>query len=263
MDEPILYRNAPLVLVALEVRHPSAPELARPEIDAIKARMTSYTPLLRQAQTQTVELMGPSPEQTIHSEQFYKLTNRESTLTVSYRSTAILIEASSYPGWAVFREVAKAAIAARMEIAPVDAVERVGLRYIDEIRVPQRDGGIAWGEWMDPSMLGPMPTTDIGLPLSQWQGIGIFGAQPGRMMVVRYGPQVGVAAVFASELKRTSPTDEGPFFLMDIDSFWTPEGEIPELGPSSVESTCDDLHGPVSTLFEGLITDKLREVFGR
>jgi uncharacterized protein (TIGR04255 family) len=46
---------------------------------------------------------------------------------------------------------------------------------------------------------------------------------------------------------------------MDIDSFWTPEGPIPEYDRDMLVSTCDQLHMPVRRLFESMITDRLRE----
>ena len=140
-------------------------------------------------------------------------------------------------------------------------VERAGLRYINEVRVPT-DGDIDWAEWMHPSLLGPRSNTKIEPPLGQWQGVGIYGSQPGQMLVFRYGPREGFAIDPSSDLRRVRRTDGGPFFLIDIDSFWTPADAVPEYERDMLMAQCDELHEPIRTLFEGIITDRLRdEVF--
>ena len=124
------------------------------------------------------------------------------------------------------------------------------------------DGEIDWAEWMHPSLLGPRSNTKIELPLGQWQGIGIYGSQPGQMLLLRYGPREGVAVDPSSDLRRIQRTDNGPFFLIDIDSFWAPADAVPEYERDMLIARCDELHEPIRTLFEGIITDRLRdEVF--
>jgi uncharacterized protein (TIGR04255 family) len=264
VDEHEVYPSAPVVLVAAEIRHPPAEPLARSEVMAVKRSLSNHTPIARPGQMQTIEIVG-SPtgnEQKVHVERFPRLVNRQSTLTVSYRETAIVVETTDYPGWSEFREIVGQAIAGRAAVSPVDGVERVGIRYIDEIRVPHAEDEVNWSDWMHDSVLGPTPSTEVGLPLAQWQGVGIFGTQPGHMMVMRYGPQVGAAVDSTAELRRVKQTEGGAYFLVDIDSFWTPDGGTPELNQEVIMATCDDLHRPVRTMFEGLINDKLRdEVF--
>ena len=191
-------------------------------------------------------------------EQFTRFVNRQSTLAVSFRREALVVETSAYPGWEQFRQIVSDAVDARMDVAPVDGVERVGLRYVDEIRIPD-EAEIDWCQWVSPSLLGPSPTEPIALQLAQWQGVAVYGSQPGSMLVLRYGPALGFAIDSSSELRREKPADGGPYFLMDIDSFSVPTGSIPEVDRDSLIATCNDLHQPVRTLFEGLIQDKLRD----
>lgn len=46
---------------------------------------------------------------------------------------------------------------------------------------------------------------------------------------------------------------------MDIDSFWAPSDGFPEFDIEMLLAMCDDLHAPVRSLFERLITDRLRK----
>ena len=76
--------------------------------------------------------------------------------------------------------------------------------------------------------------------------------------MLRYGAWEGFAVDPGGDLKRSSATP-GPFFLMDIDSFWIPIGGVPEFDVKALLTICDELHTPVGRLFERLITDRLRE----
>jgi uncharacterized protein (TIGR04255 family) len=79
-------------------------------------------------------------------------------------------------------------------------------------------------------------------------------------MVVRYGPGVGQALDASYHLRRTLPVDAGPYFLLDIDSFWTPPtGAIPEFDRSSVLVTFQDLYEPASRVFQDILTPRLRD----
>ena len=119
-------------------------------------------------------------------------------------------------------------------------IERIGLRYVLEIRVPAGvDGRIEWTNWIDESLLGPQRLAPGGLLLTEWQGAAVYReAQPGKSLIVRYGPGVGQALDAQYHLRRVTPVQAGQFFLMDIDSFWTPPtGAIPEYNREALVST--------------------------
>ena len=257
MNEHEVYPHAPVVLVALEVRHPTADPLTPSESRAIKKLLSDQLPIERPGAQVNVQITSGAASPATTIEHFPRYINRETTLSVSIRQDAIVIEASRYPGWEEFRALALHALDARMQIAPIVGVERVGIRYIDEIRTPD-SGEVDWADWIHPSLLGPNSSI-VDLPISQWQGLGIYGSQPGNMLAFRYGPREGYAVDPSSDLRRVKPADGGLFFLMDIDSFWTPDGAIPEYDRDLMLSTCNDLHTPVRALFEEMITDRLRD----
>jgi len=258
MNEHEVYPNAPVVLVALEVRHPTSDPLTPSESRAIKKLLSDQLPIERPGQQMSVQVMpGVANPAAMTTEYFPRFINRETTLSVSIRKEAVVIEASRYPGWEEFRALALRALDARMQIAPIDGVERVGIRYIDEIRAPDY-GEVDWADWIHPSLLGP-DVSIADLPINQWQGVGIYGSQPGNMLVLRYGPREGFAVDPSSDLRRVKTAEGGLFFLMDVDSFWTPDGPIPEYNRDFLLSTCNDLHAPVRALFEDMITDRLRD----
>lgn len=259
-DEREVYPNAPVVLVALEVRHPVAEPLSRAQRNLIKQRLVDYTPIMRLHQQQLLTFLqvGAAPSvQDARVEEFPRYFSRDSTVAVSVRSDALVIETTRYGQWERLRAIAAEAFDARQELGPVDGLERVGLRYIDEIRVPDLEGG--WEPWVHRALLGASVVGEtVGLSPILWQGVSAFSNGPEFGVVLRYGPRDGFAVDPGGELKRSASTP-GPFFLIDIDSSWTPGGGVPEFDTKVLLSICDDLRNPVRDLFERLVTERLRE----
>lgn len=260
-DDREIYPNAPIVLAALEVRHPAVEPLSQPDQNRMKRLLVDYVPILREATVMNLQATvgvgaGPPEVTTVAVPKFF---SRDRTTAVTFRADAFVIETTKYGRYERIREVAAAALDARQEVAPVDGVERLGLRYIDEIRVPgMESAGGPWDVWVASALTGSTHVgEEIGLPALQWQGTTVFNNGPERTMVLRYGPRDGYAVDPAGDLKRSAPPP-GPFFLIDIDSFWEPEN-VPEMERDHLLRTSDALHAPVRRLFEALITEKLRK----
>lgn len=260
MEGREVYSNAPVVLVALEVRHPTAAPLSDAQRLAIKTRLGKRTPIMRTGQFQQVTATVGAGMPDIRSEEFPRYFSRDNTSAISIRSEATVVETTRYVRWEKVFDLVTAALKARYEIGGVDGVERVGLRYIDELRVPTgNEDGIDWAQWVDSTLLGPVSLApELGLRTQQWQGVAVFGPGDEDSLVVRYAPRVGYAVDPSGDLKRPEPLP-GPFFLLDIDSFWTPSEGVPEFDVDALLETCNRLHPPVRRLFERLITERLRE----
>jgi len=263
MEEREVYPNAPVVLVALELRHPTADPLSPTQRLRIKRRLAARVPIMRNGQlTQITAAMqaggAPAAAPEVRVEQFPRYFSRDNTAAVSVRAEAVVVETTRYGRWEQLRDLVADVLEARQEVGGIDGIERLGLRYIDEIRVPGEPVH-DWAPWVDPTLLGPAPIgEELGLTTAQWQGVTAFTPARDRTLVLRYGPRNGFAVDPGGDLKRSTPTP-GPFFLLDIDSFWTPSEEVPEFDIKTLLATCDELHAPVRRVFERLITDRLRE----
>jgi uncharacterized protein (TIGR04255 family) len=260
VEEREIYPNAPVVLVALEVKHPDAGSLSHAQQRKIKQHLIKDAPIQRTGQLATVEgFLGPSSTPTVRVEKFPRYLSRDSTLSVSFRDTAVVVETTRYPGWRPLLSLGVSAWQARVEVGDIDGVERAGLRFVNEVRVPV-DSLSGWRQWVDPGLLGPADVAGkLHLPLGQWQGLTTFRPSAEHTVVLRYGTADGYAVDPGGDLKRPAAHPPGPFFLIDIDSFWTPEGGVPDFDVEALTQTVDDLHGPVDGLFENLITERLRE----
>lgn len=259
VNEHEVYPNAPVVVATVEVRHTETPSLTQPERKKVKQALSQWAPIQRSSKQLIVTgVVGAGGVGDQAFEEFPKYISRDSMVSISFRKEAVVIEATRYDGWLAFRAIIEAAIDARVKIGVPDAVERVGIRYLNEIRPPEVPP-VDWALWVNGNILGPVELSDaVGLEAKQWQGLAVYGPTNGRSLVMRYAPGDGQAVETGQELVRTKFTP-GPFMWIDIDSFWQHEAEWPEFDTELLMAKCDELHKPLRTLFEKLITPKLRE----
>lgn len=264
-----IYPRAPLALVVVEVRFPSEASgllLDTAQQRQIRDLLGDHDWVIEGAVQQEFELAvepGGSVTQTVRTTPTPRFTVRDRTLAVTAAPTSLRIETTRYDEYNNFRKLLRRVFAAISDVAQPDGVARIGLRYIDEIRVPTIRAGdfAAWSEWVHSSLTAPsLPGTlaDLEPTRGPWNGVAQYGFGEDRYLVFRYGPGEGFAVTPEGPLRRRPKPRPGPFFVMDFDSYWEPGG-LPEFDPDSLVDTCDLLHTPASALFEGFVTDRLRD----
>ncbi|OBF23804.1 hypothetical protein AWC13_19725 [Mycobacterium kubicae] len=253
--------NAPVALVTLEVRHPAADAFTESASRELKHLLVDYLPIERQAQDLAWG-MAPGGQPAPTTDRFVRYINRDNTTAAALKNQAIVIETTAYTNFDSFLDLAMRVVDARAQVSSIVGVERVGLRYVLEIRVPAGvDGRIEWSNWIDEHLLGPQRLSPGGLALTEWQGAAVYReAQPGKSLILRYGPGVGQALDANYHLRRVTPVQGGQFFLLDIDSFWTPPtGGIPEFNRDALVTMFRDLYGPAQSVFQELLTSRLKD----
>lgn len=134
-------------------------------------------------------LPGPTD---CHGRTLPRFLNRDSNIAVAIREQSTIVETSAYQGWQSFVELLWLVLEARVQVSPIAGIERVGLRYIDEIRAPESPADVGnWGDWVDTSLLGPKAdkSTATGVELMELQGAAVYRCpRPGQSLVLRYGP---------------------------------------------------------------------------
>lgn len=253
--------NAPLALVAVEARFPAAGGPLRPPVQrAIRDALGSQW-VLEGAKQQTMEIAfgsGGALPPNVKVEDLTRITMRDRTRAVTVRAESLTIESTRYGGYQDFRPLLMAAFEAVEHVLQPDGVTRLGMRYIDEIRVPEFTGPDPWDDWVDASLLAPRAE---GLTTLTWTSAVQYDTGDDRTLVLRYGPTDGPVVDPSGPLKRPVPTPAGPLFLLDFDSFWQPSG-IPAFSASELVTACDELREPVRRLFDQLISPRLiDEVF--
>lgn len=263
------YPNAPIALAIVEIRGPESPPLTRAEILSLKRAVQPTLPLFATERSRGFGMeIGPAGIRPVESgeQELVKFLTRSRRTSVTFTTTATIIETTDYKGWSDFKKYLAIGLSARQDIAPMDGLVRLGIRLIDEIRVPgepRQD----WAEWLKPALLAP-PVESAGrrLELKQQQAVVQYaGHDHGETITVRYGAMDGPPAVAsAPNLVRPNLPGAGPFFLIDTDAAWeiTEGVEMPPVSVADVAHLADKLHAPMKEIFEGFITDRLRkEVF--
>ena len=148
-----VYTNAPLVYVTCEIRFPLVPRLTAD--DTLNRLVEQFAGLLPLPATGTVEWADEDTDDGDETQRFLRFSNRDRTSSVVLTRTSLSIETTSYSEWPEFRSLVMHAIDVVASDARVAGIERVGLRYIDEIRVP---GPITdasqWSDWVAADVLG-------------------------------------------------------------------------------------------------------------
>jgi uncharacterized protein (TIGR04255 family) len=253
--------TAPIALVTMEIRHPVTDSLTDSSHSEVKRLLVDQLPIEHQAQDVSwgVAAPGTAPQPT--AERFIRYVNRDNTVAASLRSQAIIVETTAYQSFEAFLETMMRVVDARAQVSSIVGMERIGLRYVLEIRIPpSEDGHIAWGNWIKPSLLGPQSIAPAGMLLTEWQGAAVFREpQPNKAVIVRYGPGVGQALDPNYHLRRAAPVQPGPYFHIDIDSFWTPLDVIPEFNRDALISILQDLYVPARSTFHEMISDRIKD----
>jgi len=260
MDREV-YANAPVVLVACEVKFPTTATISPGQQRRLKEALSSRFPLVKPVTRQTLTVSNGAPPE-ISEETVPRYTTRDRTSAVTIGAESLVVETTKYGRYEDFRDAVESALATVIDVNRPDGFERVGLRYIDEIRTPNADGhALGWATWIDGSAIGPAGLSEeLGFPVRDWQGLVRFDPAEDRTVVLRYGPRDGYAVDPRGSLRRAGKVPEpGPYFLLDIDSFWETSGDIPEFEGPALIALLDLLHAPVRSLFESLITEGLRE----
>lgn len=257
MNPSEVYPGAPIAMVILEIRHPIAANLTLAERLALKEALAEHAPILRNVEVLEASLGGGEPR----SQRYPKLVSRDKHLNISFRGDAVVIEATKYYGYEWFRRVIAAVLSVRLDVAQVDGLERIGMRYVDELRVDgSPENEVDWERWVSHDLLGPRSVSKgLGMKPQMSHGLTVFSMEEeGRNLALRYGALSGKAVESNEDLLRPSD-EEGPFFLFDIDSSWASIDRIPEFDPQNILALVDELHKPVRQLFELLVTDNYRE----
>jgi uncharacterized protein (TIGR04255 family) len=258
-----VYPNAPIAFVTVEVRFPGE---AGQGIHSVVQRAFRdvlgdewvIEQLTQQELTLGINIGGP-PSQTMRAVNIPRFTIRDRTSAVVLTTNSITIETTRYRGWPDFRSVIERALRATADLVEPDGVARVGMRYVDEIRVPDLgERSRSWGQWLSPDVLAPASTEmeRAGFPPATWTGAAQYALGGGRQLVIRYGPQSGYAVDPGGPLRRPDPPPPGPFFLLDFDSFSEPS-TIPLFDVEELLQTCDELRLPTRALFDQIVTESL------
>lgn len=254
-----VYPHAPLVFVTCEIRFPLAPSLGS---DAtLEALTTAFSAALPLPDEVPLAAADDAAALLARPERLFRFTNRNRTLSAAVSRSSLSVEATAYNGWAEFKSHVFDAVRVIADQTRIVGIERIGLRYINEIRVPiPVDDASGWAGWVSPALLDHLSLMPEGAPETLTSQVAL--RRGGAGLLVRYASLRDGGAISDEPLRRTIPASEGPFFVIDTDSFRVmPNEHMLDFDIQALEPVLDDLHEPLGEVFEGCITDRARAVF--
>lgn len=258
-----IYPNAPIVLMVAEIKHVEHKPLDEKQSRIIYEAVKEILPIRDDGEeprlTFSAASDGSLSEPQLVQIKVRRYSSRDKRTVVTISPDAISVKTTQYHRYEDVRQLLKQTLTALVDAVALEGVTRIGLRYIDEIRVPSdNDSGMPkWSEWVDESLVGPRDVgIKQGLSPTESEGTLAFSSGDATRLVLRYGAQNSNVIESTPRLRRPTPSP-GPLFKLDIDSYWHPEN-ISEFTPDQILAKADLLHAPVRSMFEGLITDRLR-----
>lgn len=269
------YPNAPVALVAAEIKYPGEIGAAMPSrmqravsdalgdewvVDPVVIPQPSFA-----VQVGNQPVMSQSAG--FPASALLRFADRQKEAAVAFTAGSISVETTGYRNWPTFRLKLEAAVRVAEKLIRPSGITRAGIRYIDEIRVEGVEGA-DWGGWLSPSVLPPASSVMVGegWPPVAWSNAVQYQTGDDRSLVLRYGPQSaqpGFAVNPDGPLLRRGPRPVGSFFLLDFDASWQPTS-IPRWDSELLLETYDELRRPVRKLFDEIVTEHLEtQVFKR
>lgn len=258
------YAQPPVVLVACEVRFTDAPRLRQQDtLDAFAIAVDRRFPLSSPRTGLGLVNAGPGAAPQVTQLQGVLLRNPESTEAVTITSSSLSYETTDYHGFDAFHDVMTEACRTLTDLEVRPALTRVGLRYIDEIRVAEPPTDLrGWSKWVDPGLLRPLAVGPDRPVTRGIQGAAAFDLERG-WLNFRYSAFTQGATNIPGHLHRR-PFSPGPFFALDFDGF-AEFGTDPAvlLDAGAVAEMLTQFHTAIGTAFQRSITSDARSMFRR
>ncbi|MBY0442402.1 MAG: TIGR04255 family protein, partial [Mycobacteriaceae bacterium] len=125
MNDTEVYRNAPIALATIEIRHPTTDPLTSSESRELKRLLAETLPIERPGQDSAWAIVPPATTPTQTGERFARHLNRDGTTSATIKTQATIIESTAYPGFEAFCELMLQVAEARNQVSSIVGVERV------------------------------------------------------------------------------------------------------------------------------------------
>ncbi len=255
---PLRLRYSPLVYVIGQVRISPVVAIEKyiPEIQE-QLRHKGFPRFVR-GQIQEIRFeVDAAPK--VHAVDRYEFQNKEGTSGITLATDFISFHTSKYEVYEKFEETFGAALAIIHQVVSLSLVERVGLRYIDLIRL---NPGETFSDYLQPGLLG-LEEEKLALQksLSRFELIGITDAGK---LVIRYSQSDN--GTFLPPDLAPSPLKHNVQILpgekvafLDLDHF---AEESRDFETGAVLETLGRLHGNLDRTFRSAVTETALQKWG-
>lgn len=251
-----VFAEAPLQLVVAEVSFPSQDTSVQVgALDAIRSVLGQDASVELAPSLVRVDPSASEPQTAL-----FRVSSKNATVAITAWRGALVLEHSDYLRWSDFRVLIESLAEGLVEVGAPSGVQRVGLRYVDEVHVPTQIEKVSdWAPYVDAAFLA----------LPNWAAVSV-AAITGAMALER-GESITTNVRFATFTGRALNTGgplrlrqrpETPAFLLDVDAVFAP----PQVDPSGVVprrllEIFDTLHREADQVFDRAFTDEAKRVF--
>lgn len=247
-------KRSPLVLVVAQVRFPtvlrvSDRDFVAPFQEAIRA---SYPVASEEQEIQMV--IGPHGAQQLPGQKQWRFHSRDSQCSLVLSDTAFTLETRNYKDADDFLGRFSEALAAlELHVKPA-LCDRIGLRYVNEIRQPQATNATSWHGLIDPAFLGPIDG-ELGRRYQVARTIEDISIArgPDEFISLKHGFLPEGTTIVPTAPNSAAPV-VGPFYLLDIDHFLVRRGDF---DVAFARETLEKFHSVIYDLFRIALTEQL------
>lgn len=257
-----VFASAPLALVAAEIRFTDAARLRQQAtLDEVTIALEDRFPFA-ESLNQTDLNFGSTASPQVQHRAGLVLQDATSTSSLTLMSNALTYETTAYSEFSDLVDAVTAACRALVEANVRPAIQRIGLRYLDEIRVPdQITDGREWVRWIDHRLLAHLAVGPVDVPVTATQGITTYDLGNRRGLNFQYAA-LNQGPVVAPRYLRREAFPAGPFFVLDFDGYQDFTGDAPTALNAEVVGAClAAVHTPAGAAFQRSITDDARALF--
>lgn len=258
-----VFLESPLALVAAEIRFTDAARLRQQATrDEITIALEERFPFAEPVELTDVNVSAGALPQ-VSKRSGVVLKNSESTESITILSESLTYETTAYKDFDHLMAAVAAACQALVDVKVRPALRRIGLRYIDEVRVPEHISHVGeWDKWIDRRLVEHLDVGPEGVAATMTQGVTTYDLGGGRGLNIRYAALNQEPVVAPQHLRRKARFDAGPFFVLDFDGYQEfPADAETALTAEVVAESLAAVHEPCGRSFQRAITDKARELF--
>ena len=258
-----VFTASPLALVAAEIRFTDAARLRQQEVkDSVTIALEGRFPFAEPLQQTDLNFVASAPPQ-IQQRVGVVLKNVESTETLTVMSESLTYETTAYTTFDDLAEAISTACQALVDAKVRPAMRRVGLRYIDEVRVPAPITNVRdWSRWIDGRLVAHLDVGPDDATPTMTQGVATYDLGDGHGLNFRFAALNQGPVVVPQHLQRPA-IESGPFFVLDFDGFHDFAGKRRSVPLSSevIRTSLAAVHVPCGAAFQRSITDEARTLF--
>lgn len=257
-----VFAKAPLAIVTAEIRINYEPRLNDAATrDRFAEKIRGRFPVLENQTLNNFTIQDGSAPQIETIAQIRATTlNKSVTTALNQTSLSVSMAGGSYGEFENFVDLVEFTARALNEVADSVVAQRVGLRFIDEVRVPSppaHSGG--WEPWINQELLAPVSAYRAARA-EMVRGNVVYDAGEEHRIAFSWGEFVGSGVVGPDLPFHRPDTELTKMFLLDVDSAWEP-ADFVLLQDEDMRKILTTLHDPIGEIFQWSITDIARELF--